>query len=346
MSSKSGIVPQALKPGDTIAIIPPSGRLNALFPKRIARAKSFFEKRGHPVKVIFTEKLSDDFLTSIKERCEEIHSAFRDTEVKAIVCAIGGLSANELLPHLDYDLIKANPKIFSGYSDISLLHYAFFSQTGLRTFYGPAAITQFAEFPEPQKFTSDNFFGTLYGGQDSMVVPRSSEWTQEFLDWGTSAESSRARHMNTSHPRKWLREGKATGRLFGGCLPSVLQLFGTKYAIDYRDVILILETPEHDKPDSNFGLDFARSAMADLRNGGVIDQIAGIVMGRPFQYNDTEWADFEKMLVDQCYGTDFPILFNVDVGHTDPILTLPLNAMVSLDSSKDEFKVLERVVEV
>lgn len=345
MASNAGILPPSLKGGEALAIVAPSGRLNALFPHRIERAKEFFAGGNHPIKVIFNEKLSDDHLTSIKERCEELHAAFRDPEIKAVICAIGGLSANELLPHLDYDLIRANPKIFCGYSDITLLHYAIFSQTGLRTFYGPAALTQWAEYPMPQKFTLMNFFDIVTGRANSSVIPKSEAWTQEFLDWATEAEHSRARETNTTHPRKWLREGKAQGRLFGGCLPSVLQLFGTKYCIDHKDVILILETPEHDKPDSNFGLDFARSAMADLRNYGVLDQISGMVIGRPFQYSDKEWADFEHMILDQCYGTDFPILFNVDVGHTDPILTLPLNALVSLDSTKDEFALLEAVVE-
>jgi muramoyltetrapeptide carboxypeptidase LdcA involved in peptidoglycan recycling len=139
---------------------------------------------------------SSTFHETVLLRCHEIHSAFRDPEVKAIICTIGGLSANELLPHLDYDLIKANPKIFCGYSDITLLHHAIFTQTGLQTFYGPAAITQFGEYPKPLNFTLSHFLKVLQGVEKPIgALPRSIEWTEEFLDWGKEEDELRARHL-------------------------------------------------------------------------------------------------------------------------------------------------------
>lgn len=116
--------------------------------------------------------------------------------VKAIICAIGGLSANELLPHLDYELIKANPKIFCGYSDITLLHHAFFTQAGLQTFYGPAAITQLGEFPKPLDFTLSHFLKVLQTtGKPVGALPRSIEWTEEFVEWGSQEETARPREL-------------------------------------------------------------------------------------------------------------------------------------------------------
>jgi muramoyltetrapeptide carboxypeptidase LdcA involved in peptidoglycan recycling len=105
--------------------------------------------------------------------------------------------------------------------------------------------------------------------------------------------------------------------------------------------LLFLETPEGDGPESPFGLDFARSSMADLRNLGILQDVVGLVVGRPFRYTDSMREEYEKTTLDLCYGTDYPILCNVDIGHTDPILTLPLDAMVSLDSEKDSFEILE-----
>jgi muramoyltetrapeptide carboxypeptidase LdcA involved in peptidoglycan recycling len=128
-------------------------------------------------------------------RCSEIHNAFSDPEVKAIICTIGGLSANELLRHLDYELIKANPKIFCGYSDITLLHHAIFTQTGLRTFYGPAVITQFGEFPKPIDFTISHFQRVLCNPVEVGKLPRSIEWTEEYRDWMNGDDALRPRYL-------------------------------------------------------------------------------------------------------------------------------------------------------
>lgn len=341
MQSSIARKPPALRVGDTIAFVSPSSRLNKLFAARIAKATHFFEGQGFRVKEIYTETLSEDHLQSIQQRCEELHEAFADPQVKAIICTIGGLAANELLPHLDYGLIRKNPKIFCGYSDITLLHHALFTQAGLRTFYGPAVIPVFGESPIPLDFTVEHFLRMLTqpsgDGFVQRCIPRSSHYTQEFLNWMSEEGSQRAREMSPSPAWKWLRPGRATGRLFGGCLPSLVQLCGTRYLPEYEGRVLVLETPEGEKPGTPYLLDAARTAVADLRNAGVLEVIAGLVVGRPYMYNEAMTAAFEKMLFDQCYGTGFPILVNIDTGHTDPMLTLPLDALVSLDSDSIVF---------
>lgn len=133
----------------------------------------------------------------------------------------------------------------------------------------------------------------------------------------------------------------------GGCLPSVVQLCGTKYLPDYSGRVLLLELPEGENRGLPFSLDAARSAMADLRNAGVLEVVAGIVVGRPYMYDEEMRERFEKMVVDQCYGLEVPILANVDTGHADPMLTLPLDVMVRLDSGgkeEEQFMILEEVV--
>ncbi|OBT95290.1 hypothetical protein VE01_06597 [Pseudogymnoascus verrucosus] len=339
------LLPQALEPRDIIAFISPSSRLNHVFPSRVSRAQTFLESLGYRIKIFFSDPMPLTFHETVLHRCNEIHSAFRDPEVKAIICTIGGPSANELLPHLDYDLIKKNPKIFCGYSDITLLHHAIFTQTGLQTFYGPAAITQFGEFPKPLDFTLNHFFKVLQSvGEPVGVLPRSIEWTEEFRDWGNGDDELRPRHMTPSTGWEWLRPGQATGRLFGGCLPSILQLAGTKYFPSYQGRILILENPEGETPNGPLPYEQTRSLMADLVNLGIFKQISGLVVGRPFKYDEEQKKGFKQMILDQCHGTDFPILFNVDIGHTDPILTIPLNALASLDSTRNKFAVLEAAV--
>ena len=188
------ILPPALQPRDTIAFISPSSRLNHVFPSRVQRAKAFLESLDYRVKIFFSDVTSSDFRETVLIRCDEIHSAFQDKEVKAIICTIGGISSNELLPHLDYGIIQANPKIFCGYSDITLLHHAIFAQTGLQTFYGPAAITQLGEYPKPLDFTLSHFLKVLQNVGDPIgPVPRSIEWTEEFRDWVTGDDTVRPR---------------------------------------------------------------------------------------------------------------------------------------------------------
>jgi muramoyltetrapeptide carboxypeptidase LdcA involved in peptidoglycan recycling len=334
--------------------------LNTIFPLRISRAKDFLISQGFSIREIFTDPLpSSSYTASAKARAAELHAAFSDRSVRAIVCTIGGLCANELLPHVDYELVARNPKIFVGYSDITLLHHALYVGAGLRTFYGPSAICQFGEFPKCLDFTWEHFLHVLQGaveGSGRIVghMPRSKEWTDEFLDWNLEFETQkkglelRARQMKPSRPWKWLRGGKAEGRIFGGCLPSMLQLFGTPWEVSYRDRILLLELPEGFEPSKPWPPEFARWNMGDLVTRGVIAGIKGLVLGRPYAYSDNEemFDEWERTVLDACEGTDFPILANVDVGHSDPMLTVPLDAMVWLESEADVFAVLEPAVAV
>lgn len=344
-TSHNKVTPQALKKGDLIAFVSPSNRLNNLFSTRVARAKGYLETIGFRVTEIFNSSLSPDFLSSINQRCDELHIAFANPEIKAIICTIGGMSANELLRHLDYDLIRANPKIFVGFSDITILHHALYTKSNLRTFYGPAIIPQFGEFPRPQPFTSEHFFNTLMKPEPA-TVPHSQEWVPEWVDWMSEESCAKARRTAPSPPWKWLRPGTARGVLFGGCLPSIVQLTGTQYLPDYKGKILLLETPDGmGGPNAPFPVDYVRCALSDLRNAGVLEKVAGMVLGRPFMYDEQMHTAFEKVVLDACYGTEFPILSGVDVGHTDPVLTLPLGCLVALHSERDEFTLEEGAVQ-
>ncbi|KAK4696892.1 muramoyltetrapeptide carboxypeptidase, partial [Lecanoromycetidae sp. Uapishka_2] len=337
------VLPEKLQMGDTIAFISPSARLNLLLPAPLERAKVFVEGLGYHVKVYFNNQEPADFHDSVLQRCEEVHEAFRDTSVKAIICTIGGSNANELLPHLDYQLIKSHPKIFCGYSDITLLHYAILSQTGLQTFYGPTAFTDFADVPKPFQFTVNHFLQVLKGSAGKAIgsVPRSPEWAQDMPDFFGNPSSQKARGRSPSPSWRWLRNGHATGRWLGGCLPSLLRLTGTRFWPAHRGCILFLETPTGPDMKDPFSLGSARACMADLVNVGVFEEIGGLVIGRPYGYDEEMREEFAQLVADQCYGTTFPILLNFDIGHTAPILTLPMNAMVSMDSGKDEVRILE-----
>jgi muramoyltetrapeptide carboxypeptidase LdcA involved in peptidoglycan recycling len=354
MQNSVSLVPAALRRGDTIAFIAPSARINHIFPLRIARARAFLEAQGFRVREIYTPELpTTSFRAALKTRVDEIHEAFRDDEVRAIICCIGGLTANEILPHLDYELIREHPKIFIGSSDITLFHHALLAGSGLRTFYGPSAITQLGEYPAPLDFTWEHFLRVLVAERDESNVPseevgpmpRATHYTDEFLDWAGEPGNLRARETKPSPGWKWLRPGLAHGRIFGGCLPSTLQLFGTPWEVSYKDRILLLELPEGMTLDSPWPLELVRWNLADLGTRGVWDDITGLILGRPYRHTEGQVAEWENMVLELTEGYDFPILAGVDVGHTDPMLTVPLDALCLLDSERDEWVVLESGVE-
>ncbi|TVY47320.1 putative carboxypeptidase [Lachnellula occidentalis] len=241
------IIPSALSRGDTIAFVSPSERLNDIFPSAINRAESYFEARGFKVKIFDTKLLSTDFRRATLQRCEELHSAFTDPEVKCVLCTAGGTTCNELVRFLDYDLIKKHPKIFCGFSDITLLHYALYTQCGLRTFYGPTALDEFGEFPSPDPFAADHFFKVLTG-EGVGAVPRSLKWTQEPLDFYLSGDSStKERTTGTTPPWRWLRGGEASGPIIGGCLSVMMRVKGTKFWPSHKGKILLLENSMADE---------------------------------------------------------------------------------------------------
>lgn len=279
-------------------------------------------------------------------RCEEIHTAFRDPEVKAIIATIGGAHASELVPHLDYDLIRANPKIFCGYSDTAVLHHAIFKETRLQTFYGPAAISELADYPKPLQFVTDNLLYVLSGsgGKALGQVPRSSECAWELPAFFEDPNSLEIRSLIPSPPWTWLRPGKATGRIFGGTMNCLDRLKGTPYWPDYRGRVLLLESACGKKLSDPIPLDEIRSWLADLVLSGVFQQISGLVLGRFYKYDEAMRKEVAQIVLDQLQDTAFPILANVDIGHVSPILTIPLNSMVSLDSEKDELSILEPAV--
>ena len=335
------VVPPALRKGDTIAIVAPSARINHIFPLRIERARAFLESQGFKIREIYSKEIPSSFREQVRARVDELHEAFGDKNVRAIICAIGGLTANEILPHLDYDLIRANPKIFIGSSDITLLHHAFLT-AGLRTYYGPSAITQFGEYPAPLDFTRSHFLRMVSPRTAGLEpLPRSAEYTDEFLDFGGEPSNLRPRNMTPSSGWKWLRRGRAEGRIRGGCLPSMLQLFGTRWQLSYKGAILLLELPEGMLPNESWPRDFLRWNLADLATRGVWDDINGLVLGRPYKHSADDTAHWEAEVLRQTEGYEFPILAGVDVGHTDPMLTLPLDTLCRLDSEADEWQLLE-----
>jgi muramoyltetrapeptide carboxypeptidase LdcA involved in peptidoglycan recycling len=337
------ITPPALKTGDTIALVSPSTRLNETWPAVLNRSIAHLKSLGFQIKVIYSP-LQGSFTDQIKQRVEELHSAFADPEVQAILTTMGGNHANELSRRLDYDLIRKNPKIFCGYSDTTNLHGALYTQAGLRTFYGPAAITEFGDFPKPMEFTTNHFLKVLCDGKEPIgKIPRSIQWARELPSFTTTGDQAheQPRTLVPTPAWKWLRPGKAEGRIWGGVLTSLLELAGTPYWPDMSGGILLIESSFGNTIFDPVPTEKTRYQLGDLANIGVFDQINGLIFGRINGQSEQLDAELAEVLLGQTEDWSFPILTNVDVGHTAPNLTIPLGSLVRLDSEKDEWVILE-----
>jgi len=327
-----------LMKGDTIAIISPSAGLAAIFPHRLDNAVKFLESEGYKVKEFpCTRKINGWESAPAKERAKDIMDAFLDKEVKAVICSIGGNTINKTLKYLDFKRIKENSKIFIGYSDISTLHYALHKKCGFSTFYGPCAMTQFGEYPMPLKYTLKYFNKAVVEGQIG-VVKASEKWTDEILDWSQKKDLERARELKKNEGFEWLREGKSEGEIIGGCLPSICNLLGTEYWPDHSNKIFFIEIPEAQEFNKGEPLAEVDSLLCNLELAGIFKQINGLIVGRPFRYNDEEKEKFKEIILDNTKDYNFPILFGADVGHTDPQITIPLGTKIRLDSKLNLFE--------
>lgn len=338
------IIPKALKPGDTIAFISPSARLNDTFPAPLARSVSFFESKGYRIKTIYSP-LSSTTLRRGQHVANEIHTAFQDPEVTCIITTCGGTDVNESLRHIDYEIIRNNPKIFVGYSDITLLVYAFFVKAGLRSFYGPCIFTEFAEFPEPDPFTVDHFFQVLLRQEPvaGKQIPYSSSFADPELPFFTAGNSQDTRELRptASTPAPFfLRPGKAEGPFLGGCLRKLSSLSGSPYLPPnfHAGAIFFFEISQGEY-DTAMPLARVRADLFDLLNRGLLNNIVGLVVGRTYHYDDKMHEELYRIvgeLIDE-EGWKFPVLVGVDIGHTSPMLTVPFGVEARLDSEKGEF---------
>lgn len=339
---KNLVSPKRLQPGSTIGVIAPSAGNANFFPHRAENAQRFLEDQGYKVKYATHALENRDYVSGDAEaRASDVHEMFSDPEVSAIICTIGGNHSNQLLKYLDFDLIKNNPKIFLGYSDISVLHYAFMTKAQLRTFYGPCLMTQFGEHPKPLSYTLDLFSKAVEGTEPIGNIEASDEWTSEILDWSKKDDLTRPRKLLPSEGYSWLRQGEASGSIIGGCVPSINHLAGTDYWIDPAGCIFFIDIPEGHKFGAGLSISELDSYFADLDNLGVFKTITGLIIGRPYNYSSEQADKLAKLIESYTTGNDYPILLNANIGHTDPIITLPMGVQATLQSEENRFSIDE-----
>lgn len=332
--------PPRLQPGDTIGIVSPSWGGAGTFPHRTGQGVACLNSLGFKVRLAAHALSHQGFVSDTPaNRARDINDFFGDPEIKAIIASIGGDHSCHLLPLLDYDRIARNPKIFMGFSDITVLNVALWKKCGLVTFNGPALVTDFAEYPHMLAYTEEYFIKAVTTGKPVGVVQPSPDWTEEFLDWDLKKDLERPRRMELSPGWNWLKPGRAEGRLIGGCIESLQHLRGTEFWPDWQDAILFFETSEEKpSPEKVDGI------LMDYQNMGVMDQIKGMLVGRPIAYSDEEKQSLRERILERTQGYSFPIITDMDFGHTSPQMTLPIGCQARIDSTQKQFTILEAAV--
>lgn len=310
--------PRALQPGDTVAVIMPSTHVPD--PDRLANAGRTIEFFGLKMQAgRFLGRRTWNFAHSIDERVQDLHDAFRNPEVKAVFCVGGGYGTMQILDKIDYGLIRANPKIFTGYSDITALHLAFHKLAGLVTFHSPVVLSSFSPY------TQKHFRKALFETEPLGVVTNPPE----------------SNPLRPAHPWRAIKPGKARGPLAGGNLTLISTTMGTPYEIDTRGKILFLE----DVGEETYSID---RMLIQLHLAGKFNGIAGLVWGEcaecgPTQFKPSQATPFTLgETIDNIFGRlDVPVLSGLTIGHTLDQATLPLGVMATLDAGKGELTIEE-----
>ncbi len=335
------IKPPPLQPGDALGIISPSWGGAGAFPHRTALGIKQLHEFGFSVKVGTHALNQRGFVSDTPEnRVADLHTMFADPEVKAIIAAIGGDHACHLLPLLDLDLIRDNPTILVGYSDITVLNVALWQAIGLVTFNGPMLLTDFAEQPEMYTYTAEYFLRVTGLSTPSEPIVPAGWWTEEFLDWELRQDLTRHRDLNPSEGWTWLKDGDTEGVLIGGCLESLDHLRGTRFWPDWTDAIFFFELSEESPSPARVD-----SLLMDYENMGVLEKLQGMLVGRPYHYSPEKKEDLRQVILDRTAAYDFPIVTDMDFGHTAPQFTLPIGCRARLNSATQEFQILQAAVE-
>lgn len=313
-------IPQKLQPGDEIRVIAPARSLSLISDDIAGLAQSRLEELGF--KVTFSKHCKEKdcfFSSSIESRIEDLHDAFADKNVKAILTVIGGFNSNQLLDYIDYSLIEQNPKILCGYSDITALANAITAKTGLVTYSGP----HFSTWGMKKEFEYNlEYFKKCLMEEGDFEVKSSKTWSDDH--WFRDQEN---RDIQSNEGFAVLNKGETSGTIRGGNLCTFNLLNGTEYAPDISQSILFLE--DDGATEGDFAVEFDRNLQSLIHQPN-FDKVKGIVMGR-FQKSAQMNMDLLKYIVETKEQLkNIPIIANVDFGHTNPLITFPIGGTVKL----------------
>lgn len=310
------IKPKKLNKGDLIGIISPASSPDDL--SRIEKGVLYLESLGYRVEVGKNVGKYYGYLAGTdEERLEDLHSMFQNKNVKAIFCVRGGYGSGRILDKINYNLIKKNPKIFVGYSDINALQLAFYTKIGLVSFIGPMLAVDF--YDEISPFTEEHFWKIITS--DKKIGKISNPNSEKFFT---------------------LNKGKASGKIVGSNLTLITSLLGTEFFPKLNDSILLLEDI-HEEP---YRID---RMLNQLRLAKVFKQVKGIVLGNFIECipKDPETRSFtlNEIIIDYFQNKcKLPLIYNVNHGHIKHNITIPIGLKCNLNATKGTLEIIENAV--
>ena len=306
------VKPPRLKKGDTVAMITPGSFLDDE-----GLEKAVKNAEGLGCKVVLSKNIRKQYgfiAGTDEQRLEDLHWAFSDKKINAVWCARGGYGCSRLLPKINYNLIKKNPKILIGFSDVTALINAIYFKTGLITFHGPVAASEFTDF------TKKHLEAVLMEGKERHEINLPTD--EELIE----------------KPIK-LNAKKIKGELAGGNLSLLAAMAGTPYAVDFNNKIALIE----DIGEKPYRID---RMLTQLRQACNLNKACGIALG-DFSDCDSDKENsltLEQTLKDRLTFNGVPVGYRFPFGHTSNHCTLPIGIKVELDVENDKIILLESAV--
>lgn len=343
------IKPKALAPGDKVAALTLSWGGPGTFRHRYEAGKKQLQEmfKLEVVETACTLKSAEWIYNNPKARSDDLMQAFSDPSIKGIISTIGGDESVRILPFLDLNIIKSNPKIFLGYSDTTSTHFACL-KSGLGSFYGPSIMAGFAENHGLFDYMSESVQKTLFDSETIGIIKPSEGWTVEHLDWSSPENQTiRRKLLPPTGPKILQGKGKIRGHLLGGCIEALEMLKGTDFwpsRSDWNGAIFFIETSE-EAPS----VDYFKRWIRNYGSQGILEILNGIILGRPggqiepskiYQYDDA----LHKVVRDEFCLLNLPIMTQLDFGHTDPMFTIPYGVTAEIDCDECTLAVIESAV--
>lgn len=322
------MIPEKLKINDEVRVVAPARSISILNKEVVDLAVKRLKDLGLNVTYGKNIKSIDEFSSSsIQERVEDIHDAFSDNHVKAILSVIGGFNSNQILSQLDYELIKNNPKIICGFSDITALNNAIYAKTGLTTYSGP----HFFSFGMKKglDYTIDYFKKCLMS-DDVIDIEPSTEWSDD--PWFQNQED---RIFIENQDYIIINEGCAEGISIGGNLCTLNLLQGTDYMPSLENSILLIE--DDNLIEEYFAYEFDRN-LQSLVHQKDFKGVKGIIIGRFQKACNINLEKLKKIISSKKELSEIPIIYGVDFGHTTPIITFPIGGSIKVKAENNKVK--------
>lgn len=327
------MIASKLKPGDEVRVIAPSRSMVILGEDCKQIATKRLEELG--LKVTFGKHVmeadSDYLCADAKNRAEDLNEAFADKNVKAILTVIGGFNSNQILKYIDFENIKNNPKIFCGFSDITVLSDSIYAKTGLVTYSGP----HYSSFGMEKGFMEYEmeYFKKMFFEDEEIEIKSSEEWSDDA--WFIDQEN---REFVKNDGMFIINEGSAEGTIVGGNLCTLNLIQGTEYMPNIEDTILFIE--DDGGAGANFLVEFDRNLISLIMQPG-FEKVRGIVLGRAQKNCDMTNEKWTTIIKSKPELENIPVIAGADFGHTTPIFTFPIggNAKLIAKDGKIELKI-------